>query len=303
LFSLVIATYNRAPILSRCLESVLAQDGIEQCELLITDDGSTDETPQVLERAAARFPSVVRVFRQSNRGPAQARNAGVEKARNPRILFIDDDVFPRRDMLLQHKALLDRGFTGSQGLLLWHPEITRTAIIAYVDSRGAQFDFDRVPDEDQLTFRHVYSGNLAVERDAILRAGGFDGSFSFSAFEDTALAYRMLRNGARIALNRNAVADHLHDMTEQQYLRREYKVGTAAGVLVERYPEIAAAIRIGHPGLLQRIQLPVLRFLLQRTSLPSVLSYQWRMRLLTREAFRSGLLEYYRKSASGSKAS
>jgi glycosyltransferase involved in cell wall biosynthesis len=297
LFSLVMATYNRAPILCRCLESILAQDGIADCELLIIDDGSTDETRHVLAQFAANWPAVIRIFHQANQGPARARNLGVEQARHQRILFIDDDVFPRRDMLLRHKALLDRGFTGSQGLLVWHPEIARTPILAYLDGRGTQFDFDRVPDPERLTFRHVYSGNLAIEREAVLRAGGFDGSFSFSAFEDTALAYRMLRNGARIALNRDAVADHLHDMTEQQYLRREYKVGAAAGVLVERYPEIAEAIRIGRLGLVQRFQLPILRFLLQRTPLLSLLNYHWRMRLLTREAFRSGLLEYQHKAA------
>ncbi len=69
LFSVIIPAYNRAALIGRTLDSVLAQPG-EPAEVIVVDDGSTDGTPAVVERYGAR----VTLLRQANRGPGAARN-------------------------------------------------------------------------------------------------------------------------------------------------------------------------------------------------------------------------------------
>lgn len=297
MFSLVIPTHNRAPILKRALEHLLALEGIRSCEIIVINDGSTDATASVLEHYTQRAPSILRVITVTNGGPAKARNAGVAAAKFDRILFVDDDVFPRQGMLQRHWEMLDAGYTGSQGLLLWHEEIAITRLIQYIDSRGSQFAFDDVKDPTHLGFAYVYTGNFAVLRSAILAVGGFDEhlfdrQLAFSAFEDTVLAYQLQKNGARLALNREAIADHLHGMTEEQYLRREFNVGCGIARLQQMYPEITKALGLEQKGRLVKLQASLLHPINASRFGRKLLGYSLSMRLRHREAAYRGYLQY-----------
>ncbi len=84
--SVVVPTYNRWPLLADAIDSVLSQT-FADFELIVIDDGSTDETPRQL----ARYGSRLRVISQRNRGVAAARNRGVSVARAPYIAFLDSD--------------------------------------------------------------------------------------------------------------------------------------------------------------------------------------------------------------------
>jgi glycosyltransferase involved in cell wall biosynthesis len=100
--SLIIATFNHARFLPVALESALAQtlDGVE---VIVVDDGSTDDTPAVLSRYADR----VRVIRQANRGLAAARNAGLAVARGAYVSFLDADDVVMPTKLAEQVALLE----------------------------------------------------------------------------------------------------------------------------------------------------------------------------------------------------
>jgi len=82
----VIPTYNRGWALAEAVDSVLGQD-YPALELIVVDDGSTDDTPATLERYGER----VRVIRQENRGVSAARNRGIRAARSAYIAFLDSD--------------------------------------------------------------------------------------------------------------------------------------------------------------------------------------------------------------------
>jgi glycosyltransferase involved in cell wall biosynthesis len=87
--SVIIPTRNRAAMLREAIESVRAQT-YAAWELIVIDDGSTDETPQVVE-ALARGDARIRVMRQAQRGVSAARNAGIRAARGRYVAFLDDD--------------------------------------------------------------------------------------------------------------------------------------------------------------------------------------------------------------------
>ncbi len=78
--------YNRAALVARAINSILAQ-GIDSIEILVIDDGSTDDTPQVL----AGLGPPVTIIRQKNGGPSAARNVGIARARGEFIGFLDSD--------------------------------------------------------------------------------------------------------------------------------------------------------------------------------------------------------------------
>ncbi len=94
MISVVIPTYNRSRDVVRAIESCLAQLG-DYDEIVVVDDGSTDDTPDVLQGYVDRLPGVVRAVRQQNAGVGAARNTGFAHAAGDYILLLDSD-----DMLL-----------------------------------------------------------------------------------------------------------------------------------------------------------------------------------------------------------
>jgi glycosyltransferase involved in cell wall biosynthesis len=109
--SVIVPTYNRASLLKRLLESLREQTyPADKFEVLVVDDGSTDETPQVVEEFARSAPFAVRYFRQPRKGPAAARNLGIQQSRGEIVAFVDSDVTVAKDWLTNavHYFLTDK---------------------------------------------------------------------------------------------------------------------------------------------------------------------------------------------------
>jgi glycosyltransferase involved in cell wall biosynthesis len=91
LVSVIIPAYNYAETLPRAVNSVIAQLGEAQAELLVIDDGSTDATPQVLEQLQVEHAGLFRALRKPNGGLSSVRNRGIEEARGQYLIFLDAD--------------------------------------------------------------------------------------------------------------------------------------------------------------------------------------------------------------------
>ncbi len=105
LISVVIPTYNRAGTITKAVSSALAQT-YREIEVIIVDDGSTDETPAAL----AEFGNRIRVIRQNNTGPSTARNRGAAEARGEYLAFLDsDDVWLPEKLERQVQLMICRG--------------------------------------------------------------------------------------------------------------------------------------------------------------------------------------------------
>lgn len=102
MFSLVAAAYNVAPYIDAFFESVIAQSyGVAGVEVIVINDGSTDDTGAILDRWAARYPDLIRCIHQTNGGVAAARNAGLAQAKGTWIGFPDPDDILHDDYLMQ----------------------------------------------------------------------------------------------------------------------------------------------------------------------------------------------------------
>jgi glycosyltransferase involved in cell wall biosynthesis len=113
LVSTIIPVYNRPQMLREAVASVLAQT-YRPIEIIVVDDGSTDETPSVAEGLAAEHPEEIRFVRKENSGPGPTREAGRQVARGEFIQYLDsDDLLRPQKFELMVRALRERPECGA----------------------------------------------------------------------------------------------------------------------------------------------------------------------------------------------
>ena len=88
--TIVIPAYNSEKYIEKCLDSVVNQT-FDDYEVLIVNDGSTDDTEEILEMYRTRYPELIRVYKKQNGGLSSARNYGMEKVNSKYIIFLDSD--------------------------------------------------------------------------------------------------------------------------------------------------------------------------------------------------------------------
>jgi glycosyltransferase involved in cell wall biosynthesis len=269
-------------------------EGIENCQVIVVDDGSRDHTHAVVAAYTVKYPGIFLALKQEGRGPGVARNTGIQAAEKDLILFLDDDVMPDRSLIGSHLAFLNRGFDLSQGVVHWHPELASDRLLKFLDRRGQQFAYDRISDDTDLNFLNVYTANLALPRKVLLNVGGFDDKLAplRYGFEDTGLAYKIWQAKLRLGLNRDARAWHYHPMTEDQLVERNRKVGYAYGVIEDEYPDIAAALKLKHKMCNPSLQMALIAPLLRWSELERLVGWELFLRLRCRQAFLGGLWKY-----------
>ena len=114
--SIIIPTFNGASRIGYCLDSLVKQTAGRNVEILVVDDGSTDNTADVI-----RGYSSVRLITQANAGPASARNRGALAAQGTILLFTDDDCVPLPDWLdAMLEPFKDADVVGAKGVYRTH---------------------------------------------------------------------------------------------------------------------------------------------------------------------------------------
>lgn len=203
-FSVVIPTYNRKPILEQCLRALEQQQFdsalVEDYEVVVVDDGSTDGTVQWLE-STAEFPHV-RLFQQNHQGPAAARNLGVEKAIGPTIVFIDSDLVVTQVFLQSHAKALHQAAAESSDPVFTYGRVINTC----------NFEQPTAEPYKLTDFSAAYfaTGNVAIDRIWLEKAGLFDTGFQLYGWEDLELGVRLKQLGLKLVKCPDAVGYHWH---------------------------------------------------------------------------------------------
>ncbi|HEV7667835.1 MAG TPA: glycosyltransferase family 2 protein [Thermoanaerobaculia bacterium] len=251
-FSVVVPTFNRMDVLPEVLAALDAQVGAPPFEVVVVDDGSTDGTPGFLaDRTAAGTGVPFRHLRQENRGPAAARNAGVEAAAAPWVAFLGDDTVPAPGWLAAHRDAHRRGgddpLQAVIGYTGWHSRMRLNPFLRYINEHGLQFGYALIREPEDVPFNFFYTSNLSLARD-LLRAEPFDLRFPYPAWEDIEVAYRMKKQGLRLSYENRARVAHDHPTDLARFAVRQEKAGYCAVVFYRLHPELGAFLGVAPEG-------------------------------------------------------
>jgi len=241
--SVIIPTFNGASRIGDCLDALLQQTRRHNAEVLIVNDGSTDNTADVV----ARYPDV-RLINQANAGPAAARNRGAQEARGTILLFTDDDCVPMPDWL----ANMIEPFRNPEVIGVKGVYRTRQNSLA---ARFVQIEYeDRyrlMASLPSIDFVDTYSAGL--RRDRFLQMNGYDTTFPVACAEDAELSYRMSARGWIMKFNPAAVVHHTHPETFWRYFKKKYKFAFWRVLAVSKNP--SKTLKDSHTPQLMKFQL------------------------------------------------
>ena len=202
--SVVIPTFNRVYHLEKCLEALEDQDlSGDAYEVIVVDDGSTDDTLSLLEHASRAGSGRIRYLVQENAGPAAARNRGLQHASGTFVAFTDDDCVPERTWLRSFlESVPDRtDWAGVGGRVI---RIRDTLISRYIDYAGPM----QPGTARDGTVTYLVTANAMYRRDLLEEVGGFHPRLSCG--EDSELSGRLRDKGYTLTSCEHAVVRHHH---------------------------------------------------------------------------------------------
>ncbi len=219
--SVVIPVFNGQDTLAEQLDAVLGQETSFPFEVIVADNGSTDDTPSLLRRYAKSDHRLCIVDASQKRGGAHAKNVGVEHARSDTIVFADAD------------DVVNRGWLESMVRATWANDVT-----------SAMRDYSRLNEEWKGRGRQgigffygvpiVSGGVLGISKSLYQEVGGFDAVFAGAVDTEFSLRLYQRRPSMPVVVEDAAISIRLRG-TFQDRLRRHYLLQRSRPLLVSRY--------------------------------------------------------------------
>lgn len=233
--SLIITTYNRPDALRLALTGVArqqlaAQLAAHEVEVLVADDGSRDDTRELVQHFARDFPFALHHVWHEDRGfrAGAIRNRSAVRSSGRYLIFVDGDCIPAPDFLCRHWQLAEAGWTVAGNRVLLSEAYTKTmtetqnsALLSWTAAQ-AWAAFRRGDINKPLPLLRLLDSplrklgaanwkifrtcNVGVWREDLERVNGFDEEFQGWGYEDSDLAVRLLRSGCRIKNGRFAAS-------------------------------------------------------------------------------------------------
>lgn len=212
--SIIVPVYNGENTINECLESLLSLNYPSNCyDIIVVENGSTDRTTEIVQQ----YP--VNLLHSAQRGPAAARNVGINASNSEIVVFTDADCIADRDWLIELvKEYDDPDVGGVGGCIEAYPRQNRNPVELFSDNNSPLINY---VSGDNEYLPHLYTANASYRRKLVNQVGGFDPAL-FSA-EDVDLAWRVqLETGYKISYAPKAVIFHQH-RTTLKGLSRQYR--------------------------------------------------------------------------------
>jgi glycosyltransferase involved in cell wall biosynthesis len=228
--SVIIPTYNRANYISECIESVLIQT-FGDYEIIVVDDGSDDNTREVLETYAKK----INYFYQENSGPSCSRNKGILKAKGDFIAFLDSDDLWKPEKLEKSIPIIE-GYEGV-GIVF-----TNVVFQDFEGNIARVTEYDCLAQDEiknQMMERTLIVTSSAIIRKSVVKdVGLFDESLTYG--EDWDMFYRIVRKyQARIVKDKLTIYRSSKDSMLANKEKREKLIYDTFRVIerIYSYPE------------------------------------------------------------------
>src|SRR5688572_6316496 len=223
--SVVVCTYNGSRTLRNCLEGLTRLE-YPNHEIIVVDDGSTDDSAQI----AHQYP--VRLIGQRNKGLSSARNTGMGAATGEIIAYLDDDAWPDPHWLHYLAwTYMTTDYAAVGGPNIPPPE--DCAIAACVANSPGGPAHVMVSHRDA---EHIPGCNCSFRTKELSAIGGFDAQFR-TAGDDVDVCWRLLEHGGKIGFHAGAMVWHHRRASVRAYLKQQLGYGKAEALLEAKWPE------------------------------------------------------------------
>lgn len=243
--SVVIPTYNRLDTLQHVIPALLAQDlRPAEFEVLVADSNSDDGTAEYLT-AVTKQSSNVRHLPGPYGGRASARNAGIDRAQAPVVLFTDADIIASPDLLSRHLVRHDRS-SRPRAVIGLEVQVDSYEDYLRKSRHPSQRNPLHPPSRKHLSWLYFMTGNASVPRAQLDRVGRFDEDFTGYGHEDLELGYRLQRVAKLpIEYAPEAVNYHWHPVPFDQQQGRMELAGKSTVRFYRKHPTLEVQARLG----------------------------------------------------------
>ncbi len=271
--SVIMPTYNRCDVVETTLRHFMAQDHPAELLEVLVADNSTDATPDMVRRVAAEAPFPIRLVSSSERLPAIKRNQALRAARGDLVLWMNDDVWVRPDMVRRHVEMHVR--YGRPIAVLGHVEQSEQLPRDPFTDWYRPFSYWEIADRAgrPVPYRYHWSMNLSLPRRTMLERNlVFHEDWANIGHEDIELGYRWTRAGYQVVYEPRAWGEHYHPHDLQSACRLQESIGRGLRDLEVLIPEPDLLERYGvlspHASARKRLRMTVRNALFNRFTVP-----------------------------------
>ncbi len=227
LFSVIIPTYNRLDEIQELLESLKLQT-IENknFEIVIVDDGSTDDTEKYIKTLVDEKLLNVRFFKQNHKGPGPARNLGMEKAFGEYFIFVDSDCIANKNWLKSYEKIVSEekvvGFGGPDKVLSSFSPLQKAidySMTSFITTGGM-----RGHSKKKISKYYPRSFNMGVRADIVEKIGGMN---KLRHGQDIEFAHRMISTGGKVVKVLDAIVYHKRRSSVRKFFKQVFNWGVA----------------------------------------------------------------------------
>jgi GT2 family glycosyltransferase len=214
--SIIIPVFNQVFYTRVCLASLEREQG--EAEVILVDNGSRDETPQVLATWAAQDPGRRVVTHSENQGFARGCNSGADATTREFLVFLNNDTFVLAGWLANLLEPFEDSTVWVTGSRLLYPSGHVQHVGVAFDDVGPHHAFVGLAGNSPMVleprdYQAVTGAALAIRSSVFRHLGGFDESYE-NSFEDVDLCLRVRKDGGRVMYVPDSVAYHFESMTE-----------------------------------------------------------------------------------------
>ena len=227
LFTVIVPTYNRRDEIKELLESLTIQSiSNDDFEIIIVDDGSDDDTEEVVNGFIKSTDLNISFLKQDHKGPGEARNLGMQNAKGNYQLFIDSDCIADVNWLTAYKIALKNitpaGFGGPDKVLPNFSPVQKAidySMTSFITTGGI-----RGHSKKKISKYYPRSFNMGVRTDIVKRIGGMN---KLRHGQDIEFSHRIISTGEPVIKVADAVVYHKRRISIKKFFRQVFNWGVA----------------------------------------------------------------------------